>query len=105
MIPPVCRHIDVVLNECYGQVTRKLREECGCTDTAIARFEDCMYRHNGSIIKYAHNVLRCNNHDHNTAEVTALLMQGGDEAKRADVYEHIRSFMHTVCMYTDSYEH
>ena len=64
-----------------------------------------MYRHGGSIIKYAHNVLRCNNHDDNTKSVVTMLMIGKDESKRDRVHELVRNYMDTICEYTDSYEY
>jgi hypothetical protein len=99
-----CRHIDAVLNDHTVALVESLKTECGCTEQAIQTFRDCMYRHGGSIIKYAHNVLRCNNHDDNTQSVVTMLI-GGDESKREHVHALVRQYMDTVCEYTDSYEY
>ena len=100
-----CRHIDNLLNERTTALIHALKTECGCTDHALEQFRSCMYRHGGSIIKYAHNVLRCNNHDDNTESLVRLLMQAGDQSKRDRVHEAVRDYMDTVCQYTDSYEY
>ena len=100
-----CRHIDAVLNDRTVALVESLKSECGCTEQAIETFRDCMYRHGGSIIKYAHNVLRCNNHDDNTQSVVTMLMIGKDESKRDRVHELVRNYMDTLCEYTDSYEY
>ena len=91
-----CRHIETIKN---------LKSDCGCTDHAVEEFRSCIYRHGGSIIKYAHNVLRCDNHDNNTQSVVGMLMQDGDQSKRERVHELVRDYMDTVCQYTDSYEY
>ena len=100
-----CRHIDGVLNDHTVALVESLKSECGCTEQAIQTFKDCMYRHGGSIIKYAHNVLRCNNHDNNTQSVVTMLIIGGDESKRDRVHSLVRNYMDTLCEYTDSYEY
>ena len=100
-----CRHIDAVLNDHTVALVEILKLECGCTDQAIQTFKDCMYRHGGSIIKYAHNVLRCNNHDQNTLSLVSMLMIGADESKREHVHALVRQYMDRVCEFTDSYEY
>ena len=100
-----CRHIDGLLHDQTVALVETLKSECACTDQAIQTFRECMYRHGGSIIKYAHNVLRCNNHDNNTQPVVSLLMLGGDESNRDRVYAIVRQYMDIVCEYTDSYEY
>ena len=100
-----CRHIDAVLNDHTVALVESLKSECGCTEQAIQNFKDCMYRHGGSIIKYAHNVLRCINHDRNTQSVVTMLMIGGDESKRQRVHALVRQYMDRVCEFTDSYEY
>ena len=100
-----CRHIDAVLNDRTVALVESLKSECGCTEQAIETFRDCMYRHGGSIIKYAHNVLRCNNHDQNTVSLVSMLMIGADESKREHVHALVRQYMDRVCEFTDSYEY
>ena len=99
-----CRHIDHLLNERTSDLIHDLQTKCGCTDDAVEEFRSCMYRHGGSIIRYAHNVLRCNNHDDNTQSVVTMLI-GEDESKREHVHALVRQYMDTVCEYTDSYEY
>ena len=100
-----CRHIDDLLNERTTDIIHALQTDCGCTNDAVGEFRSCMYRHGGSIIKYAHNVLRCNSHDDNTESIVSLLMQGGDQSKRENVHALVRQYMDTVCEFTDSYEY
>ena len=100
-----CRHIDDLLNERTTDLIHALKTECGCTDDAVEEFRSCMYRHGDSIIKYAHNVLRCNGHDENTASLVFMLMQGGDQSKRDRVHALVREYMDTVCEFTDSYQY
>ena len=100
-----CRHIDHLLNERTTDLIHALQRKCGCTDDAVEEFRTCMYRHGGSIIRYAYNVLRCNNHDNNTQSVVSMLLLGGDESTQDQVHQLVRNYMDTICEYTDSYEY
>ena len=104
MIPPVCRHIDAVLNDHFRVLINTLRTKHACSDEAIEAFTACMYRQ-GSIIKYGHSVLRLNDQDENLDQVTNVLMRGIDDSHRPNVFGLVRSFMDTVCEYTDSYNY
>ena len=104
MIPPVCRHIDAVLNDHFRVLINTLRTKHACSEGAIEAFTACMYRQ-GSIIKYGHSVLRLNDQDENLDQVTNVLMRGIDDSHRPDVFVLVHRFMDTICEYTDSYNY
>ena len=84
----------------------QLRKDHNCEESGLAKLRDCFYRHGGSIRMYAQNVLRERNHDENTWEIVKLVANPDtNDTEQACLFEAIRRFMDTVCMYTDSFSY